>query len=477
MRAVSGQAPRRPLRAAAGRPAAPGAQPPAAGDWLLVAVAVTLAITEAALRPDIPWPAASAAASTLSLAVLPWRRVHPLAVLTWAVAAGSTLEIVQIAQGVVPVGLYSGVVGILAPYALFRWGSGRAILVGAPVVTAGVAVSVLAGGGRFDDAVGGLTLLVLVALFGEVVRQRVAARARELERVRAQERELIARDLHDTVAHHLSAVAVRAQAGQISAAAGSGDPAAAVEALRMVEDEARLALTEMRSLVGMLRNERPPDPVPGIERLRTLVDPGPPPVTVHIADDAAPLPAATSTALFRIAQESVANARRHARDATRIAVELARREGGVVLTVHDDGAAVPQLRRAPGHGPPPDTGYGLTGMRERARALGGSLQAGPDGDHGWMVRANLPAGPSERGGGAGQDHRTYRDSTAGQKRDARRGSDPRESHDPRQDHDARQRRDTRRGHNTLPGRDPREGGDDSGAWLDPRPGHGQTEAR
>ncbi|WP_460707282.1 sensor histidine kinase [Myceligenerans halotolerans] len=390
MRTADGQALRRPLGAARRRPAAPGAAPPGRPDWIVVGVAAAGAVVEAVVRPDLAWPVASALATLAALAALPWRRVRPFAVVAWTFGIGGAHDLADIVAGHGSTTMYSAVVMILAPYALFRWGSGRAILAGAPLIAAGVALSVVAGVGGVDDAIGGATFVVLVALVGEVARQRSTARARELDRVRAREREAVARDLHDTVAHHLSAVAVRAQAGQVSAAAGSGGQAAAVDALRLVEAEARRALAEMRSLVGVLRSETPRELTRGLDRLQDLADPGPPPVRLSLADDVEPLPAATSTAVVRIAQEAVANARRHARGATRITVTLSRRDGLLDLTVHDDGMGAPHARHAPGHESSSDTGFGLTGMNERARALGGTLTAGPGDDRGWTVHAVLP---------------------------------------------------------------------------------------
>ncbi|WP_170177077.1 sensor histidine kinase [Myceligenerans xiligouense] len=393
MRTADGQALRRPFGAALRRTAAPGATAPARRDWIIVGAAGAGVVVETALRQDLAWPVASALAALAVLAALPWRRVRPFAVVAWTFGIGAAHDLADIVAGHGSTGLYSAAVAVLAPYALFRWGSGRAILAGGPLIAGGFALSVVAGVGGVDDAIGGATVIVLVALIGEVARQRSTARARELDRVRAREREAVARDLHDTVAHHLSAVAVRAQAGQVSAAAESGGAdghAAAVEALRLVEAEARRALAEMRSLVGVLRSETPQELTRGLDRLQDLADPGPPPVRLDVADDVEPLPAATSTAVVRIAQEAVANARRHARGATGIAVTLKRREGALDLVVHDDGTSAPHAWRGPGHEPSSDAGFGLTGMNERARALGGTLAAGPDDVRGWTVHAVLP---------------------------------------------------------------------------------------
>jgi signal transduction histidine kinase len=147
-------------------------------------------------------------------------------------------------------------------------------------------------------------------------------------------------------------------------------------------------LKEMRTMVGLLPDGAEPDfaPQPGladIERLARGVG-GWPRVDVQVAGDFAALSPGLGVALYRIAQESVTNAVRHARDATRITVRVADEDEQVRLTVRDDGAAGPT-----GHTQPR---YGLLGMAERASLLGGTLQAGPDPDGGWTVSALLPKG-------------------------------------------------------------------------------------
>jgi signal transduction histidine kinase len=100
-----------------------------------------------------------------------------------------------------------------------------------------------------------------------------------------------------------------------------------------------------------------------------------------MADDVGPLAPTTTTAVFRMAQEAVTNARRHARGATAVDVTVERTDRAVLLRVHDDGTPAPQ----------PGTGYGVPGMVERATLLGGSCTAGPDPAGGWTVAATLPA--------------------------------------------------------------------------------------
>jgi signal transduction histidine kinase len=187
------------------------------------------------------------------------------------------------------------------------------------------------------------------------------------------------------VGHHVSAIVIQAQAGRALAAS---NPDRALATLETIEDTASRTLEEMRAMVGLLRDGADPDfaPQPGLADIQQLARSvgGWPRVHVQVAGDFAKLSPGVGVALYRIAQEAVTNAVRHARDSTRITVHLADEDEQVRLTVRDDGAA-----NGTGRTPP---GYGLVGMAERASLLGGTLQAGPDPDGGWTVDAVLPKG-------------------------------------------------------------------------------------
>jgi signal transduction histidine kinase len=262
-----------------------------------------------------------------------------------------------------------------------RWGSGRelVLLVTLLVITFGL-------GYRRDyttmgDAIAEAVILSFPVVVGLAVRSQATARTRQLEAVRVLERQQLARELHDTVAHHVSAMVVRAQAGRVVAAAR---PEAAVEALLVIEEEGSRTLAEMRALVGTLRDDDGPAlaPVATLRDIAGLAEQGPGAARVQVTvtgdvDDVHPSVAA---ALYRIAQESVTNATRHAAGASTVDVDVRGDRDDVRLQVRDDGE--PPL----GHG----SGYGLVGMRERAVLLGGSLRAGPDPGGGWVVDAVLP---------------------------------------------------------------------------------------
>jgi signal transduction histidine kinase len=215
------------------------------------------------------------------------------------------------------------------------------------------------------------------------VRYRATARERAIEEVKSREREELARELHDTVAHHVSAIAVQAQAGRTVAAS---DPERAAEVLAVIEEAASRTLEEMRAMVGTLRGGAEADLAPqqGVADLGRLAGERPGGLRVDVDVDPAfgRLGPAVDSAIYRIAQESVTNAVRHARRASRIRVEL-RDDGDLVrLSVTDDGDVV-----AIG---PVGGGFGLLGMTERAELVGGRLEAGPAPGAGWRVVAVLP---------------------------------------------------------------------------------------
>jgi signal transduction histidine kinase len=358
-------------------------------DWALVVVLVPLAVLEGLLRPELPWRVVSVGLVLALIPTLLWRRTRPLLMvaigfgvsgLAPVLLPGATLETYPIAFV------------LILPYALLRWGSGREVVLGLAVILGKVVVGAVAGHGGAADLIAGFAVLSCTAALGLALRWRARARQRELEQVKLVERERLARDLHDTVAHHVSAMAIRAQAGLATAPA---DPAAATDALRIIEAEASRALAEMRSMVRVLRHDRgagpPPEPTvadlapePRLADLATPAgqDRAGPPVDVDVTGDLGALPSPVRTAIFRIAQESVTNARRHARHARRIQVRVSTDRTSVRLQVSDDGETRPRATGA--------AGYGLVGMSERAGLLGGTCEAGPGPGRGWTVTAVLP---------------------------------------------------------------------------------------
>lgn len=360
------------------RPAAP---PRSAGDWRLFLALVALLALEVALRPGLGVGSpATLLVLAMSSAVL-WRRSHPWHAAALPFAAMGTFDAVQVATGTRFLDVHTQAFALILPYALVRWGSGREVVLGLPVVIASACFGMGTEGLVLAEAIAGLTILMAPAVLGAAVRYRSLVRAKELDEARSSERLGLARELHDTVAHHVSAIAVRAQAGL---AASGSDPAAAREALRVIGEEASRTLGEMRSMVRVLRGEgaAPLAPIPDATDLaRTLGDlDGSPPVEVVLEGDLTAVAPAVSQAVYRIAQEAVTNARRHAVRASAIRVEVEARDDSVALHVRDDG-------ERPSAGP---GGFGLVGMAERAQLLGGTLRAGPGPERGWTVTAVLP---------------------------------------------------------------------------------------
>ncbi|MFE9928582.1 sensor histidine kinase [Streptomyces sp. NPDC005533] len=359
-------------------------------DWVLLAAGLGVVVLEATLREDVVWrPVAVVFAVWLCLLPL-WRRTRPLAMVTLGFGSVILLQVASlVAAPHEQVGLHAGTVVLVLVYALPRWGSGREIVLGSAVILAAYALCV-PDGTPAVERLAGLVFLLLPGLIGAAVRFRVAAREREWEQVRSRERERLARELHDTVAHHVSAIVIRAQAGRVLAGT---DPSAAVEALEGVEEEGARTLEEMRAMVAALRDRgvgaelAPPAGVADLERLvrapggRLRVDLG-------LDGELDALPPAVDAAVYRIVQESVTNAMRHAVGATEVVVRVTAERRTVRVSVRDNGQRTGRGR----------DGYGLAGLRERAGLLGGTLRAGPGADEGWHVEAELPRARRESDG-------------------------------------------------------------------------------
>src|SRR5262245_27200332 len=177
----------------------------------------------------------------LGLALTPtllWRRSHPRAAVAVAFLTMGVATWVMAPMGDLNTIAYL----LILPYSLVRWGSGRQIVTGTAALAVGVGLCVAADpSGVLAALLSSYAILGAVAALALAFRYRASARVRELDQVKLMERERLARDLHDTVAHHVSAMAIRAQAGL--ATAGT-DPGAPVDALRVIEAEASRTLTE-----------------------------------------------------------------------------------------------------------------------------------------------------------------------------------------------------------------------------------------
>ena len=201
-----------------------------------------------------------------------------------------------------------------------------------------------------------------------------------------EERTRIARELHDVVAHHMSLIAVRAETAPYRL---SGLPESARAEFSSLSEVAREALTDMRRLLGVLRQDQPAAlaPQPQLADLPALVDAARQAgVSVELSVPSAldPVPSRVGLCAYRIVQESLSNASQHAPGAA-VTVSVDQDSGAVLLRVAN-GPGEPSGPSRNGHGP----GHGLAGMRERVALLGGSLAAGPAPDGGFVVSAVLP---------------------------------------------------------------------------------------
>ena len=373
-----------PLRALLAEPRPPAPPVRVWRDWALLVVVAVSGVLEGLLREDLPHPLLSTVLAVGLAPLLLWRRTHPLAVVATFFGVVEVVDAVLVVSGAPALDSNTMLYVLLLPYSLLRWGSGREALAGTAVILVAATLGFVNDWTWGAEALGGIAVLVAALALGWAVRSESGARQRRLEQATAEERVRLARELHDTVAHHVSAIAVHAQAGRALAATS---PSSALEALEVIEVEASRTLAEMRSMVRVLRDEAPAEyaPQPGVADLARLsgASSGGPRVEVSVSGDLSALPAAIDAAVYRIAQEAVTNALRHARNATRVDVTVAGDPSAVSLVVRDDGD--------PGPGDPVrETGFGLIGMRERVLLLGGAFRAGPCPDRGWAVTATLP---------------------------------------------------------------------------------------
>jgi signal transduction histidine kinase len=264
------------------------------------------------------------------------------------------------------------------------------------VISVAVHPALQAGASSWGFAAALLAWLLVLGAGAELLRSRLerraeeaAAQAEQARRRASDERLRIAQELHDVLAHNISLINV--QAG-VALHLLDERPEQARPALRAIRDASKDALGELRSVLDILRvGEAPRAPTAGLADLDALVErtrgTG---LTVEVSggDGLDGLPAGVDLAAFRIVQEALTNVVRHS-GATRATVRLSRSPGSLMVEVDDNG-----------HGPAgtgvDNGGRGLSGMQERARALGGSLEAGPRPGRGFRVHARLPLGPEDQ---------------------------------------------------------------------------------
>ena len=316
----------------------------------------------------------------LCTAAVAFRRRHPTAVGVLAAAAAI------VAQAFWPSQLMAGAIGWMCDlYAITVWSPTRRF---APFVGAYAIAGVASSGsdsGTFFTAVSTIVILLVRIVVGDRERRaRLAERERDVAAREAvvEERARIARELHDVIAHHVSMIVLQAGAERHAL---DGSQASTRAVLDTIERAGRDALTEMRRLLGMLRDgtSDPLAPQPGLGDLPKLVaqlrDAGLP-VELHVDGERRDVPVGVDLSAYRIVQEALTNALKHAGGA-RAEVRVRYDEDAVEVEIVDDGGGAAKT----GTG-----GHGLVGMRERVALYGGRFEARRRDEGGYLVRALLP---------------------------------------------------------------------------------------
>ena len=355
-----------------------------------VVVGLTLAIGLAGLIGNYYRSGSFAAGAVLVVfgEALPlwWRRRYPVPVL----AVIAAVEIAKWASGLS--NEPSGAALVFAVYAVSVYDKtvARLIVAGAAIALIVLAVTLLIAGdlpiSRNLIPAGALSLVGWV--IGDYMRSRrqffmdmVARHNQERDQAADEERLRIARELHDVVAHNVSVMAIQAGAARVSGNSSK-------EALQSIESTARDTLAELNRLLGVLRkqSDAPLAPQPGLDQVDALLksanDAGLE-TMLKITGEKRPLPAALDLTAYRIVQEAITNALKHAH-ASRLEVRVAYREGALELTIRDNGEGQSEAAVKA------STGHGLIGMRERVELFGGELEAGSSNVGGFTVRSRLP---------------------------------------------------------------------------------------
>ncbi|WP_024286077.1 sensor histidine kinase [Cellulomonas sp. KRMCY2] len=357
---------------------------------------------------DLTLTAPGIALTVLAAMALTQRRRHPALTLT-VLATVAALSIVGGWQVLLATpALILAVYGysVRAPRAPALVAAGATSIT---VVLAGLVAGLWRGRwGQPDDVVLWLWTATAVAVAVQGRRATIAAledRARRAEESReetarrrvAEDRVRIARELHDVIAHHVAVISVQSGVAEHLV---ERDPAAAREALHHVRTSAKSVLTELQSVLGVLRQDEsalPTAPAPGLSGLDSLVRSARSMGTAVEVRSPASMPSlslAADSAGFRLVQEALTNVQKHAAGApTTVQVETT----GTTVVLSVTNAPPPHTPAAHGpHDAPTGSGLGLVGMRERVLAAGGSLETGPTADGGFRVTARLPLAQEDR---------------------------------------------------------------------------------
>jgi signal transduction histidine kinase len=362
------------------------------GDELLAGAITALVLVQTVLLDESLGVRVAYAAAAVAVGAVAARRVWvPLLFLGLLVAVTVVAVAVQALRDseITAVGLFI----LLAVYNAAAHTSGRrAVIAGGLAVALYVADLAVDSEGIYVEGIVFYALLWGAPwVAGRAVRRRrLSDRRAEQEKARAQaaileERARIARELHDVVAHAISVIVLQARGGRRVLDA---EPADARDAFATIERTGRQALEEMRRLLGMLRasdEELALAPQPTLKELDRLVEQvraAGLPVEVAIEGEPRELPPGVDLSAYRIVQEALTNALKHAGPA-RARVLLRYQANDLEVEIADDG---------PGTGDGSGSGHGLIGMRERVSVYGGELQAGRRPEGGYALRARLPLG-------------------------------------------------------------------------------------
>jgi signal transduction histidine kinase len=365
----------------------------------VLAVVVLVGADDVAIDPELHTPTAWVVLATaVGAAAVGLRRRRPVAGLVLVTAVAFVVSVSWHFTGLLPY------LTMLALYAVAAHGTRRAAVTGLVGVVGSFLALALVGVPdlRVTDVVTSSAVCVAAVAVGDTVRQRRrhqvellrAAEARVEVAARgavAAERLRIAQEMHDVVAHSMSLIAVQAGVG---AHVLHRDPESAERALLVIAETSRAALAQTRSVLGLLRSgDDAGSTLPGLVSLSALVqgvrDTGRT-VQVTVEGERRELSTTVDLAAYRVVQEALTNAVRHA-PGRPVAVRLRYTATELVVDVATDGDGV---LAATGRSVVP--GFGLVGLRERARAVGGHLDAGATADGGFAVSAHLPTGGAAR---------------------------------------------------------------------------------
>ncbi|MEM9615795.1 MAG: histidine kinase [Actinomycetota bacterium] len=369
-----------------------GLIPPGAGllarprglDLLIAVVLAAGSLLEYPLI-DQPRPIMDLAAGLALAAIAIYRRVRPLAAVIAVTAVGVGSDIVAgITDQPVAGTIAGGLAVVVITYTVGRWAPRNTVV--ASILIMGLILPSTGFLNSFNDPAW-VSWLIAASLSTASIGTGVLVRARDVLRTEqaraelAEERNHLANDIHDSVAHAMSAIAIRAEGAR-----HLSDQTQRDQAFDAIARTASKGLTDVRHLIANIRtNDDLPEPLPGLGDLNQLAQEATTPsLEVEVMIDAVTeaVPVTVSAVAYAITREALTNIRRHATGASRAVVRARTTDQYLDLTIVDDGST-PATRTA-------TAGFGLQVMTERATSVGGNLTAGPDPNGGWLVASRLP---------------------------------------------------------------------------------------